>query len=100
MRDYYQKLAHPMKYVYLARITGTGPFPIDMLRRDQCHPFSENDSAIILETLTGRRSKEGDTRRRQRWCVQVRKHSDSASQITVWTPGRWKSFGCTFEEVG
>ena len=37
-------------YRSVITVTGTGEFPIDMLRHDSCYPFSEADSHLITKS--------------------------------------------------
>lgn len=72
------------RYTHTFRVTGTTPFPIDMLRYDNCRPLHEVDSHVIEETING----TGDYKRR---VVNVRTiNSDRSWNPTV---GRWKSLG-------
>ena len=68
-----------------AKITSRFGFPIDMLRYDSCWPATEQDAAAITK---GFRSSYG---------VSAVVEMDAARE---WAVGRWKSFGCTLEEVG
>ena len=65
-------------------VTGRGPFPFDMLRRDQCYPVSSVDATAIGTTHDelGKRS--------------VRLRTADWSNIT---PGRWDSFGWTVSDI-
>jgi len=66
-----------------ARVTGSGPFPLDMLRYDSCWPARPEDVIALL-------SKEQRTVLIARW---------SCSKTGGWKPARWQSFGWTLEEV-
>jgi hypothetical protein len=60
-------------------VTGGGAFPIDMLRYDQCSPYSETDSHMIedsIREMTGRRT-----------ITLIGRNSKGEP-----TPGRWDSF--------
>lgn len=63
-------------------VTGTGAFPIDMLRHDECWPVTEIDSRKISDLLIHKNLNIPE------WQVAVR----STQQPTV---DRWKSFGCS-----
>lgn len=56
-------------------VSGSGPFPTDMLRYDTCWPASSEDAEKLL--TRGRRS------------VTLR----SSSEVGKPTTGRWQSFG-------
>ena len=68
----------------IAKITGRGEFPIDMLRYDRCHPASSEDCDKIARSFTG----FGE------WTVTVAKDSRRS-----WTVARWSSFGVKLEEL-
>jgi hypothetical protein len=38
-------------------VEGYTPFPLDMLRYDQCWPYSLEDAVLIAETIAGRAGK-------------------------------------------
>lgn len=68
------------KEPYHFLVAGTGPFPLDMLRYDQCHPAAETESGRIEATF--------------------RTHGLSSQPIglksyaeTPPTAARWESFG-------
>ena len=79
----------------LAKITGKGDFPTDMLRYDSCYPATEQDSYIIEQSF----------RKFSSWEVYVRKVSRNSkttrkkSPLCDWTVGRWESFGARFQLV-
>jgi hypothetical protein len=54
-------------------VMGTGPFPVDMLRYDECFPSGPDDAAAII----------GEKRRKVRLVTQ---------RYTGPTAGRWDSF--------
>ena len=60
-------------------VRGTGPFPFDMLRYDQCWPHREMDSSLMRET-------DYDEERVVNLC---------SYGPTGPTHRRWKSFGWT-----
>lgn len=66
------------KYVHTFTVEGTGHFPLDMLRRDQCYPRSESDSNRAAQPRILCR------------VVLERQQADRWWQPTV---GRWESFG-------
>jgi len=88
-----QKLTTSLKWKHFAKITGSGGFPIDMLRYDNCIPASEEDANTIERVCNPMLWDEEPT-----WTVQVKKHSDVKGN-GYWTPGRWHSFGCMLEET-
>jgi len=73
----------------VAVVTGTGQFPVDMLRYDSCWPASEVDSGIIASTLCSYGS----------WRVHVRRRplEKKKNPIEYWTKARWESFGVKIE---
>lgn len=74
-------MARPDKFV----VTGTGTFPIDMLRYDRCFPASESDSHVIDVTRTP--GYRGDARK-----TVTLQMADPKRQPTE---ARWESFGWT-----
>jgi len=77
-----------MKEVIYAIVRGSGPFPVDMLRYDNCSPATEPDSSSIIMTFQGWDSWE--------ICVKHINHRGMSNSFTL---GRWKSFGCSLEMV-
>jgi hypothetical protein len=70
-----------MKYSQRFFVTGSGNFPFDMLRYDQCFPATQDATVSINSKLPGDRS------------VEIRRYvSDKTTMPTV---GRWASFGWT-----
>lgn len=69
---------------YTIVVTGTGAFPIDMLRHDRCTPKHEVDSGIIERSFR--------PRTRGRYKVTLLSAKDP-------TNARWQSFGFEVEEV-
>lgn len=65
-------------------VSGTLPFPIDMLRYDAAWPASESDSAVIESTM------RHDNNGRVEVTVKAR------GPLTV---GRWESFGWTVKRA-
>lgn len=72
-----------MKYFQKFSVTGTGPFPFDMLRYDACYP-SDSDNAMAL----------GETENRTIWLSRT---VDLARNQP--TGPRWASFGWKLNEV-
>lgn len=92
------KLTTSLKWKHFAEITGSGGFPIDMLRYDNCTPAKEEDARIIErinDPMIGSPMFSGMGRE---WTVHVKKFSDIKGH-GYWTPERWRSFGCTLEET-
>lgn len=81
-----------MSKIVYAKITGSGNFPIDMLRYDSCCPATEEDSYAIGNTLNNYEKN---------WVVFVKKIllERRRKNSSVFTEGRWQSFGCQIEEV-
>ena len=89
-----RKLSTSLKWEHFAEITGNRAFPIDMLRYDSCMPATERDARTIEDVSNPMVTRPGGLT----WTVRVRKHSDLKGN-GYWNPGRWESFGCTFEEI-
>lgn len=71
-------------WIHEFEVEGSGPFPTDMLRHDECYPKnSESASQIALSYSPG---SEGETRK------IILKH---LNRYKHWKPDReqWKSFG-------
>lgn len=68
------------RYLYMFTVSGSSPFPIDMLRYDRCWPESESDSGSI--SATARNRPHG-----ARFVTLTGHHPP--------TDGRWASFGWT-----
>lgn len=64
-------------------VRGTGPFPVDMLRFDECWPVEIHDVAEITRTIDAGSAKTAIIRLRGR----------QTTSITRPTVGRWDSFG-------
>lgn len=71
-----------MTWKHTFTVTGSGQFPIDMLRYDRCCPEREEDSSHIISSLE---SPVGEH------SVQIIKFAENRQ----WRPtaARWKSFG-------
>lgn len=63
-------------------------FPVDMLRKEQCYPATENDSGTMAETMDLKRYSKGKDRNKH-WSITLR-----ARQNKDWSPtyDRWRSF--------
>jgi hypothetical protein len=72
----------------VAKITGSGEFPIDMLRYDSCSPYSESDSYLISNTF----------KNYEKWEIYV-KCRPLEKKRSPWTIGRWQSFGVQIEPL-
>lgn len=68
----------------IAKVIGSGPFPMDMLRYDRASPFTENDSVTISSTFY---------RRLDKYEVLV------VTSLPKFTVDRWKSFGVSIIPV-
>lgn len=64
-----------------AAVIGSGHFPVDMLRYDECFPATESEDS----------GKIADTYSLERQVVVVGKWTCQSSNL--WTPERWRSFG-------
>ena len=71
----------------LAKITGCGKFPIDMLRYENCSPVTERDSHQISRTFD-------QYERLERWTIYVRRN-----KLAPWAVERWISFNCQIRMV-
>lgn len=70
-------------------VEGAGPFPVDMLRYDQCFPCTEADDSKAIDLSFRPRGQRGPYRVR---LVTISR--------TAPTTGRWDSFGFKVTEVG
>jgi len=77
----------------IAKISGCGYFPMDMLRYDSCSPATESDSYLIANTLRDFGKWEVYVKRTSR----VTKAERKRDQLADWTVGRWHSFGVRIE---
>lgn len=74
----------------LAKVSGRGEFPIDMLRRDSCSPATETDSMLISQTF----------KQYGYWEIYVKvRPLSNAKSHNPWTNDRWTSFGVRFEPI-
>lgn len=74
------------------------PFPIDMMRYDNCTPHSETDSYVIANT----HANHVRMGREQSWVVAIDQFFPADRIYPKLTQGRWESFGwtaCTNEEI-
>lgn len=78
----------PKTYTTRFTVKGTGYFPLDMLRYDQCYPADSNDAATIGYTYVNSKQESRDVRL---------KHTHDHK---FWQPtnGRWSSFGWAVTE--
>lgn len=92
--------------VAYAKVMGSGEFPLDMLRYDNCCPATEKDSGIIRSTI--KQVFRGDNlifsyenSNEVNWVVFVKKIllERRRKNDAVFTVGRWVSFGCIIQEV-
>ena len=71
---------------------GSGMFPLDMLRYDECHPLDEGALLVTDEDPTGRHGlPEGDSR-----VIYLGKYHSAKTNQHL-TPERWQSFGWRIE---
>lgn len=68
-------------------VEGVFPFPIDMLRYDQCFPVTGNDAAEIEASINRERDAEG---KRRKFSVKLTTVSHAGLYPTT---ARWESFG-------
>jgi hypothetical protein len=81
-----------MKKMYktTAAITGSGRFPIDMLRYDKAFPDTEQEAGLIINTFDYP----------DPWKIRVATyHTRRLSGVPAFTHGRWESFGCAVEII-
>lgn len=71
------------RHRHVARIEGKVPFPVDMLRYDNCIPLTEEDAHTITNSIE-RQGIEGP------WTVHV--VHESTDHSPRWTMARWASF--------
>ena len=74
-----------MKYWTKFKVTGSSLFPLDMLRYDQCFPYTAEDASKI----------GGDLLADERTVTLAFYHPRRLPTITT---ARWKSFGWTVDE--
>ncbi len=82
------------KKIAFAMVSGSGNFPLDMLRYDSCCPATEEDSYLIGNSFNNYDYN---------WTVCVKKillePLSKKDLHTCFTEGRWQSFGCKVEMV-
>lgn len=71
------------KAMYRYCVTGTGLFPIDMLRYDSCWPYSSGDGLVMVSRETPGKART----------VKLGSYGPP-------TEGRWQSFGWTVSKYG
>ena len=93
------------KVVY-AKVMGSGEFPLDMLRYDSCCPATEKDSGVIRSTFKKVFRDNSlifsyENSNEVNWAVFVKKVllERRRKNESVFTVGRWVSFGCIIQEV-
>lgn len=75
-------------------VSGTLPFPLDMLRYDNAWPHTESDAMRIGEACDSRfRQARFKDDKQYRWTVTLTTHAGDP------TIGRWRSFGWEVDEV-
>lgn len=74
-----------MKNKRFAVVRGRLPFPIDMLRYDQCYPAEERDSRSITESIEGLLESDKE--------ISIGIVYSSGAGLNR---SRWESFGWTF----
>jgi len=85
------------RYIHTFRVEGTGDFPLDMLRYDQCWPRSQDDVYAMHPNYTERKAGEDQVRYIHTFKVE-RIDTTTGRKVTLlsWntpTPKRWESFG-------
>jgi hypothetical protein len=76
--------------VYIFNVTGSGQFPLDMLRYDSCYPATQTDVTKITDSIVDYRAL--GTRTVKVICRASRKGWEPAAV-------RWASFGWTVSGV-
>lgn len=71
-------------YIHTAKVKGSGSFPMDMLRYDQCFPATEDDSYEMTRASSVRE-------------ITVKAWSDRP--FSAFTPARWHSFTWSLEHL-
>ncbi len=79
------------KYQQLFTVTSKMAFPLDMLRYDQCFPYSQEDVAQIGASL----DRCVDVKERT---VTLSRFVDAKTVRNLPTMDRWKSFGWTVQQ--
>lgn len=65
-------------YLHTAEVSGSGTFPLDMLRYDGCFP-ADGAAVSALSAESG-----------ERWTVRLLQYTETKQPR--WTEGRWSSF--------
>jgi len=84
------KLSVPFAGQVYVRVTFTGPFPVDMLRRDECFPIRESDSRQIRASFDTTEPAVKRTVYLKRFCPDF-ELNDPLEKL--WDVKGWKSFG-------
>jgi len=83
-----------MNKIVYGKVSGTGEFPLDMLRYDVCSPATEQDSYLISRTFNL------ESRCRGVWEIYVKRILlEHKKGMNTFTYDRWRSFGCRVEET-
>ena len=80
-----------MLHTHRAKVVGSGPFPVDMLRYDKCYPDTERDATAIVHSVKILPLEDRPTS-----VDVVQQH---LSVRPNWTPERWATFGWTLGEL-
>lgn len=92
-------------YLFKATVTGTGPFPIDMLRYDGCYPNSETRDSSAIASSLGYALTRGDfdpahPNQPKVRSIEVVKFVHGRDQAREpFTIARWASFGWKVTDV-
>lgn len=85
----------PFKYANEFVVTGTGEFPIDMLRYDRCSPVSQLDASHVISSFNGNLDEDKELSVRLIRFTEG-KGKNYADNPTV---DRWKSFGWQVSDI-
>jgi hypothetical protein len=85
-----EKLNQKPTHRHVAEITGTGQFPLDMLRYDRAAPWEEVDSSMIERTLNPMIDRRGE------WKIRITRLGEARAG---WSLGRWDSYKCQVREI-
>jgi hypothetical protein len=72
-------------------VSGYGPFPISMLRFDECWPVNDTDANRIEASFNVASNRETS----RRWSIELRTEKREAPTI-----GRWDSFNVRVHQSG
>ncbi len=78
-----------MWYRHEATLEVHGPFPIDMLRYDQCYPTGSGCANDINQSY----DDTSELHYNEKYKVIVATVTQQKSEAIVWSRDRWKSFG-------